>query len=505
MPLKGVVWDASVPPTVTDLLRIHSAGVEAIRLPATTDHDLLLVADTLGLQLFQDLPINFLPAGALLDTLEYAKSQLSLSRELARLYPSAHRFGVSTKSNTRNPHACEYYRELAEWAPELVLYYTSAFVSDDQCSSHVDLVLLDSRRESDPTEVLDRWSSSTPVGLSSVGQKVVPDQFGLRQTYSPESQARFLENHLPPLLESKAKVIFVYRWQDNDKHISRWGLIDKEGKELPAFEVLRGIYTGTQQIFAFDFGDHPPREIPWPRALTWIAILLLAFLNLWCDRFSNLMWDYANPYISREMLYHESAFPPDVSLTYVTAQGFLLSGVVLILIEAFRDLAPIDAITPLLSPYLLEQVSNLTSNFYLLSLVVISIYLIINLISCSLAVLIARRLQGVMLEHFFTINAMNHTPLGAVVPMVLIAPSLDGAKFNILSIVLACSWAFLRIYCIIRSAYSFATLTRNRLINMGTLGLMGVPLLLLTGLIITLCLPYTREYIIFWWHLIFSA
>ncbi|MCY3595625.1 MAG: hypothetical protein OXH01_10385 [Bacteroidetes bacterium] len=506
MPLKGVVWDTPEPPTAQDLLKIHQAGVEAIRLPVITDRNLLHVADTLGLQLFQDLPIRFLPAPALLDTLEYAKNQLSLARQTYHLYRSAHHFGVSTKSDTSSPQACEYFEELAAWAPELTLYYTSAFIADDQCSSDVDLVLLDVRKEPDPVTVIEDWSRPTPVGFSSVGQKVDPNKFGLYQTHSPQSQARFLENHLPRLLETTAEVIFVYRWQDTGNTSSQWGLIDASGQGRPAFDVLRGIYTDTQQIFAFDFGDRPRQAIPWPLILSWTTCLLIALLGLWYDRFLNLVYKYAaDPWANRDTLYRKSVLPPDVSLIYVVTQGILLSAVVLILVEAFGDLLLVEAIAALMSPYILDQVSNLTSNLYLLVLVVVAIYLIANLISYSLAALIARRLHGIAVEDFFTINAMNHTPLGAMLPMVMIAPGLNRSQYDILAIILACSWAILGVFCIIRGARSFATLTRRGLVNSGTFGVIALPLLLLAGMILVLCLPQTREYIIFWWNLTFRA
>ncbi len=505
-PLKGVVWDAPAPPTVQDLLEIREAGVEAVRLPLITEANLLRVADTLGLQLFQDLPVHFLPAPALLDTLAYAKSLLSLARQTYHLYPSAHHYGVSTKSDTSDPQACKYFRELAALAPELTLYYTSAFIVNDRCSSLVDLVLLDLRKESDPAAALEDWSHPAPIGIASVGQKVDPAEFGLYRPHSPESQARFLENHLPRLLESRVRVIFVYRWQDSGTASPQWGLTDASGRARPALNVLRGIYTGTQQMFAFNFGDRPRRSTPWPLILSWITCLLIALLRLWYNRFSGLMWKYiVNPYINMDTLYRKSVLPPDVSLLYVIAQGILLSAVVVVLVEAFHDLRLIEAIAARMSPYLLEQISNLTANYYLLVLVVVAVYLIINLISYSIAALIAQHLQGIPAEHFFTINAMNHTPLGAMLPLTMIAPGLNHGQSEILAPLLACSWAFLSVYCILRGVRSFMTLTRGGLFNSGTFGLVSVPLLLLAGFTLALCLPYTREYIIFWWNLGFRA
>ncbi len=506
IPLKGIVWDGPQPPTTQDLLKIHEAGVEAVRLPIITDHTLFYVADTLGLQLFQDLPIRFLPAPALLDTLEYAKNQLDLARQRYPSNRSARHFGISTNSDTSNPQACEYFKELAAWAPDLILYYTSAFIADDQCYSDVDLVLLDGRKDLDPVRMIKDWSRPTPIGFSSVGKKVDPDKFGLNHANSPQSQARFLENHLPKLLETNAEVIFVYRWKDIDDTSSQWGLMDVSGQERPALDVLRGIYTGTQQIFAFDYGDKPIQAASWPLILSWITCLLIALLCLWYGRFANLIWKYTlNTPVNRDTLYHKSILPPDISFIYVIAQGILLSAVVLVLIEAFGDLSLVKAIASLMNPYILNQISNLTSNNYLLVLVVVSIYLITNLISYSLSTLIVRRVQGISIEHFFTISAMNHTPLGAMLPMVMIASGLNPNQRVILAIILAFSWVFLNTLCIFRSVRSFATLTRRDLGSIGVLSLIAFPLLLGIGFILFLFLPSTKEYLVFWWNLTFRA
>ena len=116
-PLKGIVWDAPVPPTPRHLLKMHEAGVEAVRLPWVTNNALLEVADTLGLQLFQDISLDYLPVDVLLDSLEYAKRMVWQATLVSLLHPSAQHFGVSTKSDTSTPRACEYLNSLQKRLP----------------------------------------------------------------------------------------------------------------------------------------------------------------------------------------------------------------------------------------------------------------------------------------------------------------------------------------------------------------------------------------------------
>lgn len=520
--MPGVVWDEPFPPTVSDLVEIHQAGVQAIRLPILEDDALLYTADTLGLHLFQDLPVLHLPAGVLLDTLEYAKNWLNRARWMSLRFASAQRFGVSTKSDTSTPYACGYFESLSEWAPELILYYISAFPIQEQCSSHVDLVLLDTRGASDFEEIIGSWQHATPIGLAGLGKRVATDAYGLYQEDSPQSQARFLEDHLPSLLgNGSLTVVFVYRWRDPPSSLFQWGLIDGMGRKRPAYEVVQGIYTGTQYIFAFDWGE-PPRQVmlwpvgyrviqsggsmPWPLILAWTSLMLIVFLSMWYRRFPAVMWNYImNLYPHRETLYRESALLGSVSFVYVIAQGLLVAGVALILLEAYRNLQVIEAITELLSPSVRDQIFNLVSKPGLLILVVVAIYLMWNLIFSLFGAWRARQPEGIPVENFFVINAMNHTSFWMMVPMVMVAPALDPKPFQILAHILAFTWVFLSIYCNIRSARNFSALSRSRYVHSTKLSLYSVPVLLFILGIVLLCLPGTREYIAFWWHLSFRS
>lgn len=504
-PLKGVVWDAPEPPTVRHLLEMHDAGVEALRLPWVADNALLEVADTLGLRLFQDMPLEFLPADILLDSLDYAKRLVWQATVVSLLHPSAQHFGVSTKSDTSIPRACEYFEELAEEASELVLYYTTAFLEQDQCSEHVDLVLVDVRKGYTPTSVLENWAGQTPIGFASIGQKVDDETLGLRQKYSPESQARYLENHLPPLLGSTAEVIFVYRWQDFADTGPQWGLIDAANRERPAYSVLKGIYTNTQDIFAFDMGRHPRMKPAWSLILAWTACFLVVILCFWFRRFSEILRRYFfSRVLYRETLYRECALLGAASFVFVVAQGLLAAAAILIFIEAFAELRLTEAIAAPLNPYIRGRVANLASSPSLLILVTVAAYLMFQLLSATFGALGARKAINTSMEQFFVISGMAYIPMALLIPMVMIAPSLSPDRFGHLALVLALTWIALKIYCIVGSAVDCAAFGRGQARG-SSLGILVLPLLFAVTVVAILALPDTKDYLTFYWHLIFRG
>ena len=504
-PLKGIVWDAPAPPTPRHLLKMHEAGVEAVRLPWVTDNALLEVADTLGLQLFQDMSLEFLPADVLLDSLEYAKRLVWQATLVSLLHPSAQHFGVSTKSDTSTPRACEYFEQLAEEASGLVLYYTTAFLEQDQCSEHIDLVLVDVRKGYTPSSVLENWAGTTPIGFASIGQKVDDESFGLRRKYSPESQARYLENHLPPLLESTVEVVFVYRWQDFADTGPQWGLIDAADEERPAYSVLQGIYTNTQEIFAFDMGSYPRKKPAWSLILAWIVCFLVVILCFWFRRFAEILRRYfLSRALYRETLYRECALLGGASFVFVVAQGLLTAATILIFIKAFGELRLTEAIAAPLNPYIQDRVANLASSPSLLILVTVAAYLMYQLLSATFGALGARKAIKTSMEQVFVISGMAYIPMALLIPMVMIAPSLNPDRFGQLALVLVLTWIAVKVYCIASSAMDCATFGRGQALG-SSLGILVLPFLAAATFAVLLVLPDTGDHLTFYWHLIFRS
>ena len=328
-PLKGLVW--TVPSDLNqaeaELLEMHRLGVEAIRTGLVLQERLLTLADTLGLHFFQALPLDNLSAGALNDTLGYARRVLELAIERARNHPSARHFGLARRSDTSDPPACAFFQQLAERVhrlPNSRAYYLTAFIEADRCAGAVDFVLLDALNASDPAALLRRWqaaqaSAPGPAGIGALGLWVRSNAgTGLRDPHAPETQARYLETHLASLLADTTglplRAVFVYRRRDiraaapsPARDLARpyqqsYGLYAFDGARRPAYEVVRGFYTGTQTVFAFPAGTTPVPAIPWTLLFGWLVFILIAG----CYAFSPRFRDTVPRYFLAHGFYRES-------------------------------------------------------------------------------------------------------------------------------------------------------------------------------------------------------
>ncbi|HMB94115.1 MAG TPA: hypothetical protein VKP65_24920 [Rhodothermales bacterium] len=312
--LKGMVWTApaDVDRAEVDLIRMRDMGVQTVRTSLLQEERLLTLADTLGLHLFQEVPLDYLSAPELADTLAYAMRVLALALDQARGHPSARHFGLARRSDTSNPRACAFFEQLAGQVrrqPGSQVYYLSAFIEADQCAEAVDLVLLDARDVAAPESLLVRWQTvhpDTPVGLSGVGTWVsARAEPGLRHPHSSASQARYLETHLRTLLTGASPtVLFVYRWRDveADRPSVRYdmdrpyqpgfGLWTKEDVPRPSADVVQGFYTGEQTVFAFPAGAEPTPPTPWNVLIGWLVVILVTVCYAVSPRFRHMVPRY---------------------------------------------------------------------------------------------------------------------------------------------------------------------------------------------------------------------
>ncbi|MFB6278007.1 MAG: hypothetical protein ABEK75_00720 [Salinibacter sp.] len=269
----GVVWAPPAAPdaAVSALTRIADLGATAVRvfrLPADT---VAARADSLGLHLYVDLPVAYVSAPQLPDTLAAAAPTLDRLRALARRHASITHVGLARGADTTVPAACAPLRRWADRARRgeaaLRTYYVTPFTpAADRCAGAVDQVLLARPGDPAPVEQWRRWRSEHPnVGLGAMGTWVRPGaETGLRIPHSPERQARYLEAALAQLLDStraSPPAVFVTRWQDRSGArlaSRRYGLHDATGAPRPAARVVRGVYTGVQRTFAFPTGPEPP-------------------------------------------------------------------------------------------------------------------------------------------------------------------------------------------------------------------------------------------------------
>ncbi len=296
-PFKGVVWTipASIDQAVRDLVDMHAMGADAVLTSVVADSRLLDTADTLGLALFQDLPIMDLPARGLLDTL--AATLLMLDDVIRRTayHPSARHFGLAWRSDTSDARSCEYFARLTQYAHRFAgvkTYYRSYFARDDACGPNVDVVLLDIPAEHDSAWHMHLWGPDTPVGILSAGKPAMRGAIGLLDPSSAESQARFLENHLRQLLapDLDPYAVFIFRYRDPPgSYRGGYGLRDASGRSRPSWEVVRGFYTGTQDVFAFRLGKAPVEGWSWSILAAWLAFAIVATAMSTSLRFRELV------------------------------------------------------------------------------------------------------------------------------------------------------------------------------------------------------------------------
>jgi len=323
-PTLGVVWTPPTSPNeaVDDLTRIHRVGATAVRLTRPPADTVATRADSLGLRLYVDLPVEAVPAARLSDRLSRAASTLDRLLSLAARHPSITHVGLVRSADTTVPDACDV---LARWTdrvharpPALQTYYVTPFApAADRCADAVDQPLVDLRGHPNPLDRWQRWKTQTDsVGIGALGTWVDPDAAsGLRVPHSADRQARYLETALSHLLDSARTappVVFVERWQDDAPILSsrHFGLHRADGSARPAARVVRGLYSGTQRAFAFPGGSPPAASY----ALVLLGWGLLALLGL---------------------AYAGSLFVRQTVVRYFTAPGFYRDA-----LRDGRDLSP---------------------------------------------------------------------------------------------------------------------------------------------------------------------
>lgn len=316
--IRGVTWQApsDYEQAARDLEKIRETGFNAVRTGVITDGRLLTLADTLGIAVYQELPLHYLSSERLRDTLNSASETLATLLVRSRSHSSARDVGILRYGETSDTLTCDAVRQLVESgrraaAPGTRFYYVSLFPTDDVCDDAVDFVLLDARDTANPADLLRRWyeNHETPAGLAAVGTWTARDATpGLRNWRSPQQQARYLEDRLREILIDASVPgltgFFVYRWRDAeiklpsitradvDPYRATYGLHTATMEERPAYEVVRGMLTGRQMTFAFAAGDVSVQEWPWQVIATWLALVLIGLVYTLSTRVRHMVPRY---------------------------------------------------------------------------------------------------------------------------------------------------------------------------------------------------------------------
>lgn len=292
--LVGIVWapPSSPGPALLELNRIAASGATAVRLSPPLPADTVFArADSLNVKLFVDLPVSYVSASPLRDSLAAADSTRARLLALAQRHPSIHAVGLARYADTTVPSACSALEEMSarvhDRAPDLLTYYVTPFTaSADQCRDAVDRPLLDLRGHPAPLERWAEWrETGAEVGLAALGTWTAPGaDAGLHVPHSPQRQARYLERALGRLLDSTRAApppVFVHRWTDDPSPTlssRRYGLHDADGTRRPAARVVEGFYRGTQRVFAFPSGTAPTDTPVGPLIVGWGLLALLGGL-----------------------------------------------------------------------------------------------------------------------------------------------------------------------------------------------------------------------------------
>ncbi len=528
-PLKGMVW--TVPPDLdlaeAELLAMHRMGVEAVRTDLIHHEQLLTLADTLGMQVFQELALDALSGPALLDTVDYARRVLALAISRARNHPSARHFGLARRSDTSDPRACTFFEQLAEQVhrlPNSQVYYLGAFIEADQCARSVDFVLLDALDAADPALLIHRWRAAhapavPPVGIGALGTWVRNQSgSGLRAPRSPEAQARYLETHLGALLDASAlpsQAVFIYRRRDvrlptpSPAHdLSRpyhqsFGLYTFDGTQRPSSAVVEGFYTGTQTVFAFPAGTASPQMVPWSMLFGWLVFILLGGCYAFSPRFRYTVPRYflAHGFYresireGREVLLGSSFV---LLMTIALCIGVLGS----FFLETVRQEAAFRFLFDLLpEPVQIVGVALLAQP-WMLVLLLGSFSALGMALWTSLLSFASRRRQPLIPGQALMLVLWARWPCPLLMAGAMVVPTLPAAQATPFMLMLAAGWFLTTIWAILRTLRDYAAITScpgSLVVAMAFIN--PLPALLLVALFLGLVTFNTGPTLSFFWHL----
>jgi len=523
-PLAGVVWHRpdTLATALAELLALRQAGVRSVRTALVEDTLVLRAADLLGIAVWQDLPVANLPAARLRDTVAFAERQLAAALLRAAPFRSARHFGLALYADTSDPAARPYFERLAALVrargPEGArTYYVSRFPDDDRCDRLVDLVLLDAR-DADPAEVLRRWRRrhDTPVGLGALGAALIPGRDGgWRVPGTPAAQARALERGLGTVLQLEAppEALFVYRWRDRRDTASplaqsaevgdrRYGLFDEEGTARPAFAIVRGFFTGTQWIFAFDAGRAAPeaQQASVLVLLGWVVLLGLGLLYALTPRFGLL----APRYFRRHDLYRESiqrGYDLDFAPNALAGMGLALAAGV-VGAAALRGLARTDALAAATAgpgPAFQGALTRLLGAPLLLVAVLAALYALWLLLNLLWLLLLAGRRRRIRPPQAVTLAVWSRWPVLVLLLAAMALTALSPRAATAFAPTLLLAWLVAEVLAAGRMLYDFGRVTRvppGRALGLGFAAPVGLAFVLLA-----LALLRAGPEIAFLWHL----
>lgn len=518
-PLRGVVWQQpdDLQEAISELYEMRQAGVQAVRTDIVEDERLLTVADGLGVQIFQEVPVENLTATGLRDTVAFAARRLDQALARAQQHPSARHFGLTRMSDTSNPDACGYLEQLTNRVREsgpagVRTYYVTPFVEADACAGTVDLVLLHVLDAENPQALLEQFveQDSTRLGRIGIGAlgTWVNDEAepGIRIPHSAEAQARYLENNLNRLLGRRTHVqpyaVFVYRWTDpagsDVAEQERQSVVPvtyglwSETARRPALNVVHGIFTGDQMVFAFDQGEGPSNGWPWVTLLGWSGVAVLGIFYAASPRLRFMVPRYFGAHGFYRDAVREGRdilFGSSVALLIVEglATGVLWS-------VAIHTFATEEAFLMLLR-WIDDPIRSLLFSAqhypWVAVLIFAALSILVGFLWSVVLALMSRQRYSLAPSQTLMLVVWPGWPLLILLLVSMAVPALDAAEAETAALVLLGIWGGTMLYTSVRTVYDFREVTRlSYYLALGAWLLNPFILLLLTfGLVVLLNLP----------------
>ena len=197
-------------------------GFTVVRVAPGLSRDLRAWGAQLGVRFYVDLPLAYLTATQLTDTLGYV-ARIADSLRVSGADSTLAGVGLGANHATKSEATCDAFGQAAQSIrqrlPRATVYYQTAFV-DDACSPEAPLALLDLRDVDDAQQRWADWKTAHPDRRAALllGRAVYPDEHGLRADHSPERAARLLEATFASLAADTTQPAFVvlHRWERSD-------------------------------------------------------------------------------------------------------------------------------------------------------------------------------------------------------------------------------------------------------------------------------------------------
>lgn len=285
----GPAW---TPPADADsarasLERIRRLGFTVVRVAPGVSRDLRAWAARLGVRFYVDLPLAYLTASQLTDTLGYV-TRMADSLRASGADSTLAGIGLGSNHATRSTATCDALQQAAQSVrqrlPRTTVYYQTAF-ADDACPPEAGLPLLDLRDSDESGQRWADWKAAHPDRRAALllGRAVYPGEEGLRADHSPERAARLLETTFNALVSDTTQPAFIllHRWTTIGQ--DPYGLLTDDGLDSTPLTAAADAAQGIPSSPALVAGTvHPNRRADWLRVGGWALVLMigLAFSSM---------------------------------------------------------------------------------------------------------------------------------------------------------------------------------------------------------------------------------